>query len=882
MKRIALLLTLTLWTLLSIAALRTPEEAAAIAGQFFAAQQVNMPAAQRIQPAKIAALTPQPRKLVYTQSLADSDQPAFYVFNEQDADGGFVLVAADDRARTILGYSDTGDFLVDHMPDHIRFWFGMYTDELTRLADLPEDPNALPAPLHRVASVQATTYPTIAPLLGNTVWGQGEPFNNQCPIVNGQRCVTGCVATAMSQIMYYHRYPTRGTGSNSYECNGTTYSADFSQSVYDWDNMIPSYNASYTSEQANAVAKLMSDVGIASNMGYSPTGSGTSDQRIFTAITDFFGYDHGYVQLHKDYMSEAYILEQIAAELQAKRPLYISGATVNNEGHAFVCDGMQENGYLHINWGWNGYSDGYFAFSALDPDNQGVGGSATDAAFTEWVTVYAGIRPDQGGQLIPSLCADDIELMSNTRIEKTEPIYFLLTGLYNLTVHAEGTWRGDLCYVLYQDDQPTHIIPARLYEELTLYPYTGYPELAAAASLSDIPSGSYVLSVAATWSGSDGFIPLNVRSVPGSLQLPVTITNDSVWIDAPQVEYTNINLDFTAGYMIDYAESVGQNLFSIDLYTPDYQSSTTPYSGSRLMFGVVTNDRNSIIGTYRLGDGSLTPGSIYTYDVWSALEYANGDTFVRDSYTDAVLSITQDQNNNYIFATHFTTPKARYTIVDTLAVDSMIIGKVNPAEDRIDHSMLTNETVTALSSADAKALIAALPEGETTPIPYLIHGIVSRFMYSSSQAVRFNTYRFYISDDGTRTDDLYAYTIQGLYNQPPSTDLSTAVGDTVVLYAALANPQSGTDRLVDGHIYRHTPKSTSTSLQTVAAADCSISVDHRTIHVTSPAPADMTLIDLTGQIISYLPHTSQATLTAPSAGVYLLRCGTQTTKILIP
>ena len=423
---------------------RTVQEASAVASAFMQSRNEAIPA-KRIQKAVAATSVTQPVELAFTQYQVDQTTPAVFVFNSTDE--GFVLVSAEDNTRAVLGYSDEGTFDANNIPENMQFWLQMYADEMRREAKGAVSGqgikgNEAKKAIRRKVIGEEASYPTISPILGETVWGQGKPFNNQCPLQNNQRTVTGCVATALSQIMYTHKYPTQGTGSHSYttESKKLSVSADFGNTTYDWANMIPNYQGSYTATQADAVATLMYHVGVAANMDYTVDGSGTVSSIALVAITEYFGYDKAINVLPKDFLKEEDILQSIATDLQAGRPVYISGATVNREGHAFVCDGMKSDGYLHINWGWNGMANGYFTISALDPETQGTGGSASNLAFTEHVDVYSNIKPNEGGNAMPLVTVDKLTRTSTDAISKSSNVSFDLESFSSKGIAtAEGT-----------------------------------------------------------------------------------------------------------------------------------------------------------------------------------------------------------------------------------------------------------------------------------------------------------------------------------------------------------------------------------------------------------------------------------------------------------
>jgi len=322
----------------------------------------------------------------------------YYVFN-RGQDEGFVVVSGDDRVQPVWGYCDKGSFDLAALPDNVKWWFEEYQRQMQFLRDHPE--------AHGRKKVQLDH--GVTPLM-SSLWNQNRPFNDMCPIAPAQndpylyyggRACTGCVATATSQIMYFWQWPKQGRGSHSYNCDVAYYdseigeassrqetlSADFSQSIYQWDLMRDEYL--YTGEfvngvwvsyimlmddkgrvvidsdgrYGNAVAKLMSDVGIAVEMEYGANGSGAVSHNVYTALRKYFGYLAGYAvrdDYHGDWDS------MLREELDNGRPIYYSGSG-DKGGHAFVFDGYDNEGRFHVNWGWGGSCDGYFESLALEP-----------------------------------------------------------------------------------------------------------------------------------------------------------------------------------------------------------------------------------------------------------------------------------------------------------------------------------------------------------------------------------------------------------------------------------------------------------------------------------------------------------------------------------
>lgn len=311
----------------------------------------------------------------------------YYVFNLK-GDGGYIVVGGDDLAVPVWGYSTRGEFDYDKMPENMRWWLSEYQRQLNWLRE------NVKAGARQVAKLSRS----VAPLM-SSIWGQDEPFNMYCPHIGNYIAPTGCLATAMAQIMYYYRWPQQGAGSHSYTFTPyggqqMTLSADFSQSTYDWDNMLDSYNSSYNEVQANAVARLMSDAGISIDMEYNSGESFAYYSHAIEALMAYFDYSTSMSYLLRNGYSDDWD-EMLRGEIDANRPIFYFGQTPTNAGHAFVLDGYDDNGYFHVNWGWYGWYDNYFLTSLLRPY---VGNNNPDEAnYSYDQGAIVGIQPDATG-----------------------------------------------------------------------------------------------------------------------------------------------------------------------------------------------------------------------------------------------------------------------------------------------------------------------------------------------------------------------------------------------------------------------------------------------------------------------------------------------------
>lgn len=300
-------------------------------------------------------------RLVYTGE--SNGIPRLYAYNL--AGGGFVIISADKRTRgSVLGYSEKGHIDFNNMPENAKSWIEGYVREITKM----DSAGTTTVKPHETAT--QTQGKAIEPLLGETEWGQGRPYDMLCPAdENGTNAATGCVATAMAQVMYYHKWPEHGKGIGYCNWEGEKLQIDLEQSVYNWDKMLPAYINSSTEAQY-AVAQLMRDCGYAVHMSYGVNQSSASTSDIPNALIYHFDYDASLKFLSRYYYSddewEAYMCENLEKGL----PILYSGVSESG-GHEFVCDGYDGKGMFHFNFGWGGLVNGYFLSSVANGYSDG-------------------------------------------------------------------------------------------------------------------------------------------------------------------------------------------------------------------------------------------------------------------------------------------------------------------------------------------------------------------------------------------------------------------------------------------------------------------------------------------------------------------------------
>lgn len=422
-------------------------------------QQALQAARQFVTPRGKTITSTHPRALAPSHPRTSmADEAAYYVF-DIDNKGGFVIVAGDDSVEPVIGYVEHGSFDADNMPDAMRWFLETFEESVnrgyvgTKVGGYENTTNANLAPSHPSTPAPSNTnlappYPrtpapsnisprntparhTVEPLL-QTLWNQGNPYNILCPRylngdgTEGDHSATGCVATAIAQVMGFYRYPAETQRYiPSYECEFETDDGKVKKridgisphSVIDWDNILNEYNGQSTARQDTAIAQLMLYVGVGCKMGYGPS-SGAGFSEGVNALINYFGYDDGTrIEQRGKYTIQGWS-DLLYTELATGHPIAFAG-TNSGGAHAFVIDGYDMSGLFHLNWGWGGLDNGYFRIDALAPDdNSGIGASLTPDGYNMGQEAIIGLRlPDdeKADPVQPQLSVNDWELRNGNR-----------------------------------------------------------------------------------------------------------------------------------------------------------------------------------------------------------------------------------------------------------------------------------------------------------------------------------------------------------------------------------------------------------------------------------------------------------------------------------
>ena len=518
----------------------------------------------------VASMQAMPLKAQGTHATAT---PAYYVFNSSNS---FVIAAGDDRMPEVLGYSDNGTIDPNDMPEGLKELLECYA---VQAAHLTGDDGA-PVPNGSISRAP------IAPLL-TSKWNQSAPFNNLCPVYTGTtRAVTGCVATAMAQVMYYHKWPTsisQTIPAYTTKTKGIYMPALSASGFPSMSAMKDYYFWNDDDASATAVAKLMLYCGQSLEMNYNNS-SGAATANIGSALYKYFRYGPTARYLSRENYTAEEWATIIYSELAAKRPVVYRGSAYSGGGHSFICDGIDANGLFHINWGWSGKSDGYFLLTNLNPDDQGAGSSVSDDGYIVGSSMIIGITPENKTisslEQTPMYCTD-MTPTSASVIRSSSSVSFPSVTLH-FGVYSQIATTADLDY------------------GLGLYS----------------PDGARLATLYSSWFGS---LPPNYGLTDDyNISIPASIPSGTFYIK-PICRYHN-NGDWMpcSGANINYWKasitSTKLTITAVGLYgTPSYKVNNVTYNGkmeSGRTVEMVANLTNTGTTTYRdlylLVDGKCT------------------------------------------------------------------------------------------------------------------------------------------------------------------------------------------------------------------------------------------------------------------------------------
>ena len=578
---------------------------------------------------------------------------AYYVFNNPEQPG-WVIIAGDDRARTILAYGDEDYFDSDEIPECVKDWLDDYAQQISNIDLATANQTVNNAPTQNLA---AATKSRIAPMLISN-WAQGQPFNQQCPTFtnasgNTEYCPTGCVATAMSQILYYYQSNYGSTAIPAYTSSKDNFVNErpaLPATKFNYAIMNPWYdNAANTSAGAQETAKLLKYCGQSVVMKYGKSTSSATSQ--CSAFVKYFGFDKGARQLARTDYTAAEWENIVYSELANGRPVYISARKAKG-GHAFICDGY-ENGLFHINWGWRGHQNGYFTLNALNDDNSGGTGAASGSeGYTINVQIMTGLQPSLGNS--SNTNGNVTGLTKNLEVSTTS--YSRSSSSSNFTNvklvayywnYTDQEYTYDLGWGLY-DSNGNLLSTHTVLTGKTLYPlnYT-YPSGLINVG-KNITSGTYYLRPVSRISGSSTFYPCRGAGV-NYVKATITATNLTLQVyNELSVQNLKIN-SVTTGSVKKVGSPLQLNLGVSNQGITDYSS-----------IYMWIND-NIISGTYT----DIAPGASGTVAMTYTPSEAGPITF----------NFTSDDEGNNVLKTFTTSINSATPATITGSVTSSVSGK---------------------------------------------------------------------------------------------------------------------------------------------------------------------------------------------------------------
>ena len=431
---------------------------------------------------------------------ADAESPAYYAFNNAGGNG-FAIIAGDDLFPQMVAYSDKGQFTdeMEMAPALVEFLraYAAYVEAVRN--------GEAEAPARRVPG-DITGDVVVEPLL-STVWGQGSPYNYYCP----NQWPVGCVATAMSQIMNYWKFPASGKGEITYGGSESMITVNFAESNYDWSIMKDKFaQLDWKRDAGKNVAKLCFDCGVACYMEYDETGSGATIVDAYNAFSQHFKYNAESITL---LMREAMDSQEewndiLFAELDARRPVLYAGASSSGggpdaAGHAFVIDGYDSNHIVHVNWGWNGDNNGYYDITLLNPGGY---------TFSQRQEMVVGIIPDENEEhtqrkQFRMWMTDSLAAAKGTSAKLGSNFNLKIGAIYNHGTYAATYTIGINLYDVTGKLVQEISVPS---DNLTVTLSSNYGKnpfgLVKCLVPADIPEGDYYCSVVSKEKGYDEYV----------------------------------------------------------------------------------------------------------------------------------------------------------------------------------------------------------------------------------------------------------------------------------------------------------------------------------------------------------------------------------------
>lgn len=574
----------------------------------------NSSTAKHIKSINQGTVTP---KLLNT--ITANNLPAVYLFDRGN-NSGYLVLSADDSADAILGYCDEGTIDVNNMPPAMSFLLQSYADQIA-IARSSKGTRTVQAKAHQVPEREA-----IHPMCESR-WGLGSPFNGKTP--NAYQ--TGCVATALAQVLKHYNYPTKGTGTASYTWNDQTLSYDFDNSTFDWDNMLNVYGNDATDAQKEAVSDLMYACGVTVQMNYKSGGSGAYAINIVKSSANYFNLDKSIRYCVRDYHEYEEWNDIIYDALKNCGPVMLGGCILNTLytfAHEFVCDGYADNNLFHINWGWTGNYDGYFRLEALDPYSYGI--EPEKSGYNYYQDVVAYIQPAKAdSKVFEQMYSSEFKIqntsanLGGTALIKTDVINYSSAPISGVSGIKISDINGNL----------VQYVGGKKFTDLAL---TSSISITSVTIPSDLEDGTYTVTPA--FQGSDGeWHDVHVK-ITAVQSYTMNVANGKATFSADAAGTIKVE-DFKLATPL-YASPSSYNIpFRLDakITCPDKHE----YYGKLAMALYDTND--NLISTYSYTPLYLPAGETVDFSLYDSSTTITAGTSYKMALVDGAKNIVSDK-----------------------------------------------------------------------------------------------------------------------------------------------------------------------------------------------------------------------------------------------
>jgi hypothetical protein len=534
---------------------------------------------------------------------------------------------------------------------------------------------------------------------------------------------------------------------------------------------------------------------------------------------------------------------------------------------------MQSNGYIHINWGWGGYADGYFALSVMNPTNQGIGGASDDGAFTESVTLYLGVQPNQNGVTIPVMLVSSATMKSATAISKQEKVSFDIFQFQNGGVGEE---KGAVAFLVYQDSALSKVYDTNFdYWDLKpLYYYNS--TLKCEAKMSDLTPGEYEMVLGIHVADKE-VEPLHVYG-HGTKRYTMTVTEDSIFMKEIIRKQSYFGTEYASMQVTDLTAKTGSTNLRMVLQTSDFQlnSKGKPTSGMALALDLMPVSENSVVGSYAVDVTNSQASGTMTAAYSQIMGVVDGKQ-IAEKFTEGIATITQISGGHYVI--NYRLKSATTSYEGRCLINDVDVKSYRQVGTKVNIFTLLNDVATTMDVAYAYAWASQITSAEQYDLPFYIHGVVSHIEAMPTENGSAN---FFVSGNGSAANALRCEQMKWLGNTDFATGHEFAANDTVQMVGYLQHVDLTTPTL-HGYVFEHRAyvPNPNTAIDNAASGDIRMAQNGRQLTIACAHACDTYIYDVMGNLVALANATTQHTFVLPLAGCYIVRAGNHIQKIIV-